>query len=127
MVPAGGTDLVSTYVRFPHICRGGGGGEYSASSNPTFANLPKSTKFSFGGGVGILPTQTQSPIISDNFHFSRGRGVFCPQNIRVYCGIWTKISTTLASSYITDSLLHTMYVETNDKRKSESETSFYIY
>ena len=48
----------------------GGGVVYSANSNRTFAKLSKSAKFSLGGGgVGILPTQTQSPIISDNFHF----------------------------------------------------------
>ena len=34
--------------------------------------------------------------------------------IRVFCRIWTKISTTPAGSCITDSLSHTTYVETNE-------------
>ena len=40
--------------------------------------------------------------------WGRGRGVF--YRIGVFCGIWTKISTTPAGSCITDSLSH---VETN--------------
>ena len=40
-----------------------------------------------------------------------GRGVF--YRIGVFCGIWTKISTTPAGSCIMDSLSHTTYVETN--------------
>ena len=33
--------------------------------------------------------------------------------IGVFCRIWTKFSTTPAGSWITDSLSHTTYVETN--------------
>ena len=52
--------------------------------------------------------------LSDNFHLG-GRGCSVPSYYRigVFCGIWTKISTTPAGSCITDSLSHTTYVETN--------------
>ena len=40
-----------------------------------------------------------------------GRGVF--YRVGVFCGIWTKISTTPAGSCITDSVSRTTYVETN--------------
>ena len=84
------------------------------------------TIFIWGGILGHLRFG-----LSDNFHFGgvfwdtsdldsltififrgRGRGLF--YRIGVFCGIWTKISTTPAGSCITDSLSHTTYVETND-------------
>ena len=50
--------------------------------------------------------------LSDNFHLG-GYSVPSYYRIGVFCGIWTKISTTPAGSCITDSLSHTTYVETN--------------
>ena len=46
--------------------------------------------------------------------------------IGVFCRIWTKISTTPAGSCITDSLSHTMYVETN-KNKNPPGLPLFVY
>ena len=70
----------------------------------------------FIGGGGILGHLRFG--LSDNFHFG-GRGVF--YRIGVFCGIWTKISTTPAGSCITDSLSHTTYVETNKKTRRRTQ------
>ena len=61
-------------------------------------------QFSFGGGYSGTPRIWTVTI------FIGGEGVF--YRIGVFCGIWTKISTTPAGSCITDSLSHTTYVET---------------
>ena len=63
------------------------------------SDLDSLTIFILGGGEG------------EGEGSGRGRGVF--YRIGVFCGIWTKISTTPAGSCITDSLSHTTYVETN--------------
>ena len=79
-----------------------GGGGYSGT-----LRFGLSDNFYFGGYSGTLRFG-----LSDNFHFGgRGRGVF--YRIGIFCGVWTKISTTPAGSCITDSLSHTTYVETN--------------
>ena len=64
-------------------------------------------QFSLGGILGHSDLDTLTIFI--------GGGVFCTKLLqnRVFCGIWTKISTTPAGSCITDSLSHTTYVETN--------------
>ena len=57
----------------------------------------------------------------DNFHnFHWGGGYSVPSNYRigVFCGIWSKISTTPAGSCITDSLSHTTYVESNEGERN---------
>ena len=67
------------------------------------------TIFILGGYSGTLGFG-----LSDNFHWGGGYSVPSYYRIGVFCGIWTKISTTPAGSCITDSLSHTTYVETND-------------
>ena len=81
------------------------------------SDLDSMTIFKWGGGVFWDTSDLDSMTIFiweggilghlgfglyDNFHWG---GVFC--------GVWTKISTTPAGSCITDSLSHTTYVETN--------------
>ena len=61
-------------------------------------------QFSFGGGILKLSDLDSLTI------FIGGGGILC-YRIRVFWGIWTKISTTPAGSCITDSLSHTTYVE----------------
>ena len=72
-----------------------------------------SDNFHFGGGV-FWDTSDLNSLTIFIFLVGRGRrrGVF--YRIGVFCGIWTKISTTPAGSCITDSLSHTTYVETNN-------------
>ena len=58
----------SLHLWFPHVC---------TNSNPTFANLPKSAKFSFpGGGGGVFwdSSVLKSPSNSGTFSFFWGGG-----------------------------------------------------
>ena len=86
-----------------------GGGGYSVIEN---TQSPKIwLNFNFRGGGYSVIQNTQSPKICLNFNFRGGGGILY-YRIGVFCRIWTKFSTTPAGSCITDSLSHTMYVET---------------
>ena len=75
------------------------------------SDLDSLTIFILGGYSGTLGFG-----LSDNFHLGGGYSVPSYYRIGVFCGIWTKISTTPAGSCITDSLSHTTYVETNNTK-----------
>ena len=80
-----------------------------------------SDNFHFGGGIlGHLDLDSLTIFI---FGWrGGGGGVF--YRIGVFCGIWTKISTTPAGSCLTDSLSHTTYVETNEDRKGAKTVGY---
>ena len=87
------------------------GGGYSVTEN---IQSPKiCLNANLGGGYSVTEN-IQSPKICLNSKFRGGGGGILYYRIGVFCRICTKFSTTPAGSCITDSLSHTMYVETND-------------
>ena len=85
------------------------GGRCSGKSKP---KVPRSVQISILGGR-FWKVKTPSAKISPNFNFGGGILNQIPEQ---GCSVqfWSKISGSLASLCITDSLSHTMYVETND-------------
>ena len=89
----------------------GGRGGVLESQNPKCQDLPK---FQFSGWGVFWKFKTQSDKICLNFNFGERDVLEQNSSLEVNSGIWSKISGSLACLCITDSLSHTMYVETNN-------------
>ena len=87
------------------------------SGTPRIWTLWQYSQFSFGGVFWDTPDLDSMTIFTI---FIGGGGYSVPSNYRigVFCGIWSKISTTPAGSCITDSLSHTTYVESNEGERN---------
>ena len=85
---------------------------YSVTPRLQLSDLDYVLKLKWGGG-GILKLSELDSLSN----FTLGGGILkLSWRIGVFCRIWTKFSTTPAGSCITDSLSHTTYVETNQKK-----------